>query len=64
MYTDRFERHYYQSPPRQCFIREQMKDSELRAGATGVAVPIERKTVKYVVPECDVLDHKVEYGGR
>lgn len=43
------------------FVRSQLLDTKTSGVATAAAVPIERKLVKYVIPECDLLDYKFDY---
>jgi len=62
MYIDRLQSQIDDGPQRQCFVRSQLLNTKIPGVATAAAVPIERKLVKYVVPEYDLLDYKFDYG--
>ena len=60
-YSDKLVQSMDEDPPRHCFIRDQSRDSNSSAPAATVAVAIDPKLVKYMVPISDMLDHKFEH---
>ena len=60
-YIDKLERQNDEGSPRQCFIRDQSRDSNSSAPAATIAVPNDPKLVRCMIPESDLLDRKFEY---